>query len=304
MLTIVRERVFSASGYWEEDVSFRRPLFLSPVGVPGRRKLYNLFFCRNGELRGRTRFRVFSSVRPRLLLLCTIVPSSSGQKGVVSYYFRSIRFFFSSDFLRRLLNLVICIICLSGSSVCVWISVYLALFPPTRELYRISIYSHFVKFLTDASGFGIWHHLLVTKFCVSSNLGFVLVLFPPTRDLYWISVHSRLVRFLTDASGFDILHHLFSISVCLWISAVFCPLSGNKGLTLHFDPFSLSQISYRCLWIWNCIIFLSGISVSLWISAFLALFPATRDLYIHSMHSHLVRFLTDASGFSIASSVY
>ncbi len=161
-------------------------------------------------------------------------------KGVVSYYFRSIRFFFSSDFLRRLLNLVICIICLSGSSVCVWISVYLALFPPTRDLYRISIHSHFVKFLTDAAGFGIWHHLLITKFCVSSNLGFVLVLFPPTRDLYWISVHSRLVRFLTDASGFDILHHLFSISVSLWISAVFCPLSGNKGLTLHFDPFSLS----------------------------------------------------------------
>ncbi len=37
---------------------------------------------------------------------------------------------------------------------------------------------------------------------------------------------------------------------------------------------------------------------------FLALFPATRDLYIHSIHSHIVRFLTDASGFSIASSVY
>ncbi len=168
-----------------------------------------------------------------------------------------------ASFFRRIsyvgfLNLVICIICLSGSSVCVWISVYLALFPPTRDLYRISIHSHFVKFLTDAAGFGIWHHLLITKFCVSSNLGFVLVLFPPTRDLYWISVHSRLVRFLTDASGFDILHHLFSISVSLWISAVFCPLSGNKGLTLHFDPFSLSQISYRCFWIWNCIIFFIG----------------------------------------------
>jgi hypothetical protein len=90
------------------------------------------------------------------------------------------------------------------------------------------------------------------------------------------------------------LHHLFSISVCLWISAVFCPLSTNKGLTLHFDPFSLSQIPYRCLWTWNCIIFLSGISVSLW--------QEGTCIYIRSI-SHIVRFLTDASGFSNASSV-
>jgi hypothetical protein len=175
-------------------------------------------------------------------------------KGVVSYYFRSIRcFFFSSDFLRRLLNLVFCIICLSGSSVCVWISVCLALFPPTRELYRISIHSRFVKFLTDASGFGVDITCLSQKnLCLGTRL-----CFGPLSHQQGTCIEFRSIRAWSDF--LQMLLDLIFCIICLAFRSVFESrlffALFPATLTLHFDPFSLSQISYRSLWNWNCIIF-------------------------------------------------
>jgi hypothetical protein len=107
MLTIVRERVFSASGMGKKTFRFVGRCFLARWAFRAEESFYNLFFCRNGELSGRTHFRVvfFSSVRPRLLLLCTIVPSSSvlfffgpaisSDKGscIVLFSIHSLRFF-------------------------------------------------------------------------------------------------------------------------------------------------------------------------------------------------------------------
>ncbi len=109
MLTRVRERVFSASGMGKKTFRFVGRCFLARWAFRAEESfITSSSVAMVSFVGGRTRFRVvfFSSVRPRLLLLCTIVPFSSGifpfgrlfpaTKGVVSYYFRSICFFFFS----------------------------------------------------------------------------------------------------------------------------------------------------------------------------------------------------------------
>jgi hypothetical protein len=82
----------------------------------------------------------------------------------------------------------------------------LALFPPTRELYRISIHSHFVKFLADASGFGIG------IICLSQNFVCLRI-----SALFWSSFHQQgtCIEFRSIRAWSDFLQMLLDLIFCI-----------------------------------------------------------------------------------------